>query len=139
MRPINVARPMYEDYEHLFHELKYNDPDIIFRFVRMREETFNFLLEMTKPFLTKLSKRAFSPKQRLTITLRYLFNLSCSIKCKNETNMCSMLFVQMFHGILFYLVLPIYQEYFFVDIYQLEIKYYPLHSLFDVENQLSGK
>lgn len=88
VRPINVARPIYGDYEHLFHELKYNDPDIFFRFVRMREESFNLLLEMTKPFLTKFSKRAFSPEQRLTITLRYLFILSCSIKCKNETNMC---------------------------------------------------
>lgn len=102
VRPINVARPMYGDYEHLFHELKYNDPDIFFRFVRMREETFSLLLEMTKPFLTKLSKRAFSSEQRLIITLRYLFILSYSIKYKNETNVYSVLILQMFYSILFY-------------------------------------
>lgn len=73
VRPINVARPMYGDFEHLFQELKYTDIDIFFRYVRMKKKIFNHLLQMTKPFLTKLSKRALSPEQRLTITLRYLF------------------------------------------------------------------
>ncbi|EZA62957.1 hypothetical protein X777_11973 [Ooceraea biroi] len=36
----------------------------------MTKETFSHLLQMTKPFLTKTSKRAFSPEQRLAITLR---------------------------------------------------------------------
>lgn len=86
VRPINLKRPWYGDYEHLFHELKYDDPDMFFRYVRMTKETFHLLLNMTKPFLTKANKRAFSPEQRLTITLRYLFILSCSIKYKNKTN-----------------------------------------------------
>lgn len=70
IRPINVARPIYGDYEHLFQELKYNDADIFFRYVRMRKKTFHRLLQMVKPFLTKTNKRAFTPEQRLTITLR---------------------------------------------------------------------
>lgn len=78
--PINVARPLYGDFEHLFHELKYNDIDIFFRYARMGKETFNHLLQMTRPFLTKLSRRAFSPEQRLIITLRYLLILSYIVK-----------------------------------------------------------
>lgn len=70
IRPINLDRPLYGDYEHLFQELRYNDPDVFFRYTRMREETFRILLEKTKPYLTKLSKRAFSPEHRLIITLR---------------------------------------------------------------------
>lgn len=73
VRPINVARPIYGDFEHLFRELKYDDVDIFLRYVRMRKETFDHLLQMTQPFLTKLSKRASNPEQRLAITLRYLF------------------------------------------------------------------
>lgn len=73
VRPINVEPPIYGDYEHLFQELKYTDKEIFFRYLRMRRETFDLLLQMTRPFLTKVSKRAFSPEQRLTITLRYLF------------------------------------------------------------------
>ncbi|GAB1867756.1 DDE Tnp4 domain-containing protein [Camponotus japonicus] len=57
----------------------------------MREESFNLLLEMTKPFLTKLSKRAFSPEQRLTITLRYLLtgdqilSIALAFRCGEST------------------------------------------------------
>jgi len=87
VRPINVARPIYGDFEHLFQELKSNDADIFFRYVRMTKETFNLLLQMTKPFLTKMSKRAFSPEQRLAITLRYLLLLFCIIKLKSEMHM----------------------------------------------------
>lgn len=74
VRPINIARPIYGDYEHLFNEIKHDDPDIFSRYVRMRKETFYHLVQMTTPFLTKVSKRAFSPEQRLAITLRYLSN-----------------------------------------------------------------
>lgn len=70
VRPINVVRPIYGDYEHLFQEMKYNDPSIFFRYTRMREETFRLLLQLTRPFLTKSNHRAFSPEQRLIITLR---------------------------------------------------------------------
>jgi len=84
VRPINVARPIYDDFEHLFQELKYNDADIFFRYVRMTKETFSLLLQMTKIFLTKLSKRAFSPEQRLIITLRYLLLLFYIIKLKSK-------------------------------------------------------
>lgn len=62
VRPINLARPFYGDFEHLYQELKYNDADVFFRYVRMRNETFNLLLQLTKSLLTKLSKRAFSPE-----------------------------------------------------------------------------
>lgn len=79
VRPINVARPTYGDYEHLFHELKYNDVDIFFRYVRMKKETFNHLLQITKPFLIKSSKRAFSPEQQLIISLRYSHMLFISL------------------------------------------------------------
>lgn len=78
VRPINVARPIYGDFEHLFHEIKYDDMDIFLRYIRMRKETFDHLLQMTQLFLIKLSKRAFSPEQRLAITLRYL--LFCIVK-----------------------------------------------------------
>lgn len=36
VRPINVARPIYGDFEHLYPELKFNDMEIFFRCVRMR-------------------------------------------------------------------------------------------------------
>ncbi|XP_029162074.1 protein ALP1-like [Nylanderia fulva] len=91
VRPINVARPLYGDFEHLFNELKYNDIDVFFRYARMRKETFNHLLQMTKPFLTKLSKRAFSPEQRLIITLRYLatgdqiLSIALAFRCGEST------------------------------------------------------
>lgn len=69
VRPINVVRSIHGDYEHLFQEMKH-DPCIFFRYTRMREETFKLLLEMTRSFLTKSNHRAFSPEQRLIITLR---------------------------------------------------------------------
>ncbi|KYM98808.1 hypothetical protein ALC62_10472 [Cyphomyrmex costatus] len=91
VRPINVARPLYGDYEHLFQELRYNDKDIFFRYVRMSRETFDLLLEMTKPFLIKSNHRAFIPEQRLTITLRYLatgdqiLSIALAFRCGEST------------------------------------------------------
>lgn len=91
VRPINVARSIYGDYEHLFQKIKYDDEDIFYRYVRMRRETFNFLFEMTKPFLTKLSRRAFNPEQRLAITLRYLasgdqiLSIALAFRCGEST------------------------------------------------------
>ena len=70
VRPVNAARPLYGDFEHLFHDLKYNDPDLFFRYMRMRKETFNHLLQMIKPFLTKSNHRALNAEQRLATTLR---------------------------------------------------------------------
>ncbi|XP_067209497.1 uncharacterized protein [Linepithema humile] len=91
VRPINIARPIFGDYEHLFYELKNNDADIFFRYVRMRKETFYQLLQMTKPFLIKVSKRAFNPEQRLIITLRYLatsdqiLSIALAFRCGEST------------------------------------------------------
>ncbi|XP_018376592.1 PREDICTED: uncharacterized protein LOC108769870 [Trachymyrmex cornetzi] len=91
VRPINVARPVYGDFQHLFQELKYDDPDIFYRYVRMKKEIFNLLLKMTSPFLTKLSKRAFSPEQRLAMTLRYLatgdqiLSIALAYRCGEST------------------------------------------------------
>ncbi|XP_032685188.1 protein ALP1-like [Odontomachus brunneus] len=91
VRPINVARPIYGDYEHLVQELKYNDLETFFRYARMKKETFKHLLQMTKPFLTKLSKRAFSPEHRLIITLRYLatgdqiLSIALAFRCGEST------------------------------------------------------
>ncbi|XP_050457322.1 uncharacterized protein LOC126854518 [Cataglyphis hispanica] len=91
VRPINVVRSIYGDYEHLFQEIKYNDPIIFCRYTRMREETFKLLLQMTRPFLTKSNHRAFSPEQRLIITLRFLatgdqiLSIALAFRCGEST------------------------------------------------------
>ncbi|XP_018370115.1 PREDICTED: uncharacterized protein LOC108765770 [Trachymyrmex cornetzi] len=57
----------------------------------MKKETFDVLLQLTKPFLIKFSNRAFSPEQRLTITLRYLatgdqiLSIALAFRCGEST------------------------------------------------------
>ncbi|XP_025158181.1 uncharacterized protein LOC112589377 [Harpegnathos saltator] len=62
-----------------------------FRYTRMNKETFKLLLKKTKPYLTKSSKRAFSPEHRLIITLRFLatgdqiLSLALAFRCGEST------------------------------------------------------
>jgi len=71
VRPINVRRPLFGDFEHLFQELK-NDEIMFFKYTRMNINIFNKLLNMLEPHLQKKNWRALPAEQRLIIMLRYM-------------------------------------------------------------------
>jgi len=70
VRPINVRRPLFGDFQHLFQELK-EDDTMFFKYTRMNLSTFNKLLDILRPHLEKRNWRALSAEQRLIIMLRY--------------------------------------------------------------------
>jgi len=71
IRPINVYRPLFDDFQHLFQELK-EDDIMFFKYTRMNLSTFYKLLDILRSHLEKRNWRALSAEQRLIIMLRYL-------------------------------------------------------------------
>ncbi|XP_018366781.1 PREDICTED: uncharacterized protein LOC108763542 [Trachymyrmex cornetzi] len=71
VRPINVRRPLFEDFQHLFQELK-EDEKMFFKYTRMNIHTFNKLLNILRLHLQKIHWRALSAEHRLIIMLRFL-------------------------------------------------------------------
>ena len=60
---------------HLLNELRNSEPDVYKKFLRMDEESFDELLELVRPYITKentVMRSAISPFERLSITLRFL-------------------------------------------------------------------
>lgn len=74
IRPIYQRRVQQGEYHNLLQELRLQDAESHFRYLRMSKETFDQLLTRVKPLLTRRRKysREISPAQRLAITLRYL-------------------------------------------------------------------
>ncbi|CAH2003195.1 unnamed protein product [Acanthoscelides obtectus] len=72
---INRERITYGEYHHLFPSLKKDDKRF-FQYMRMSQDTFNYILEKVGNRLTKnwcnLHKQPILPEERLVITLRYL-------------------------------------------------------------------
>ncbi|XP_039308911.1 protein ANTAGONIST OF LIKE HETEROCHROMATIN PROTEIN 1 [Solenopsis invicta] len=71
VRPINVRRPLFGDFQHLFQELK-DDETMFFKYTRMNLLIFNKLLNILRPHLQKRHWRALPAEQRLIIMLRFL-------------------------------------------------------------------
>ena len=60
---------------HLLNELRNSEPDVYKTFLRMDGESFDELLELVRPYITKentVMRSAISPFERLSITLRFL-------------------------------------------------------------------
>ncbi|XP_062514075.1 uncharacterized protein LOC134189727 [Corticium candelabrum] len=77
VRPIFQQRRQQGDFHQLLQELRRNDPESHFRFLRMSKETFDCLVEKGTPSLTTRSYQSgtraeISPAERLAMTLRYL-------------------------------------------------------------------
>lgn len=61
-------------HQFLLNELR-NEPNDYQNFLRMDEEVFNCLLNMVSPYIVKqntVMRESISPRERLSITLRYL-------------------------------------------------------------------
>lgn len=61
--------------ENLLRELKLSEPRDYQNFLRMNNDSFNELLEMISPIITKqdtVMRKAISPTERLATTLRFL-------------------------------------------------------------------
>ena len=77
VRPIFAQRLRQGEYHNLLQELRLSDREYHFRYMRMSKETFNTLLSLVGP---RLSRRRYfstrrpeiSPAERLAATLRYL-------------------------------------------------------------------
>lgn len=70
VRPLFQQRKALGEYATLFQEIKVGDPEIFFKYTRMSSTTFDELLELLKPHLTRKSPLAISPGERLAFTLR---------------------------------------------------------------------
>jgi len=57
VRPINVRRPLFGDFQHFFQELK-EDDTLFFKYTRMNLFTFNKLLDILRSHLEKRNWRA---------------------------------------------------------------------------------
>jgi hypothetical protein len=59
----------------LLRELRENNPDDFRNYLRMNDTTFDHLLNMVKPYVTKqntVMRASVSPEERLIATLRFL-------------------------------------------------------------------
>ena len=59
----------------LLNELRISEPDVFKNFLRMDGESFDKLLDLVRPYITKentVMRSAISPFERLSITLRFL-------------------------------------------------------------------
>ena len=62
-------------YKGVIEEVKKDDPTSFKTFMRMDEESFNFLLEKVSPLIKRQDtnmRQAISPGERLSLTLRFL-------------------------------------------------------------------
>lgn len=69
---INLARPTYGEFHHLFPHLL-QDPERFRGYFRMRIETFNYILEKIQNRIQKQNtnyRLAITPTEKLAITLR---------------------------------------------------------------------
>ena len=77
VRPILQKRRSQGEFYNLLQEMRLNDPDSHFRYLRMSKSTFDHLLAKVGPFLSRrpyMSDRRpnISPGERLALTIRYL-------------------------------------------------------------------
>ena len=69
IRPINRNRLVFGEYYTLWQELKH-DPDMFIKTTRMDLESFNYLLLLLTPLLTKNHPKALPAELRLYLTLK---------------------------------------------------------------------
>lgn len=74
VRPIFQRQVQQGSFHNLVQELRLQDPESHFRYLRMTKNTFDLLLAKVEPFLRPLRRysREVSPAERLVMTLRYL-------------------------------------------------------------------
>ena len=85
-RGIFTDRKLYSEYYTLYKELRENDREFHFRYIRMSKERFDHLLSLVREKITKKDtkmREAITAEERLIITLRYL-------ACLN--NLCVIIF-----------------------------------------------
>ncbi|XP_012228802.2 putative nuclease HARBI1 [Linepithema humile] len=72
-RPVSNSFFQIGDFSQLFQELKNTDHEEFYHYTRMTPDQFDWLLEKTKPYLLKRSRRRSFPSElRLAVTLGYL-------------------------------------------------------------------
>ena len=77
VRGVFQRRIQHGEYHNLLQEMRLNDSELHFRYLRMSRTTFDELLLKVRPFLYRRKYRSalrpeISPAERLAITLRYL-------------------------------------------------------------------
>ena len=77
VRPIFAQRAQRGAYRQLVQELRLTDRDYHFLYLRMSKESFDYLLSLVSPMLSRRSyysraRAEISPAERLVVTLRYL-------------------------------------------------------------------
>ncbi|XP_064471661.1 uncharacterized protein LOC135385944 [Ornithodoros turicata] len=75
VKPYLLRRPQMSCYENLMRELAVEDHDGYRRYLRMDVATFEYLLNMVRPYIEKQDtnfRAAISPGERLAVTLRHL-------------------------------------------------------------------
>ena len=77
VRPIFAQRAQRGAYRHLVQELRLTDRDYHFLYLRMSKESFDYLLSLVSPMLSRRNyysraRAEISPAERLVVTLRYL-------------------------------------------------------------------
>ena len=78
-RSIFQDRRLHSEYYHLYLELRENDREFHYRYLRMSNERFDHLLSLVKEKITKKDTRlreAITAEERLVMTLRYLESFS---------------------------------------------------------------
>jgi len=70
VRPVNYPRETQGIYNNLFRELKTTDHEEFFDYTRMNVQQFQYICDLTRPYLSKKSIRTPLPLQlRVAITL----------------------------------------------------------------------
>lgn len=70
-----AARDSQSAYHNIVQELRLQDPENYRRYLRMNVDTFDYVLEKLRPFITKqttVMRKPISAEEQLAITLRYL-------------------------------------------------------------------
>ena len=73
VRPINKDRARESEFFRLVKDMKTNDPDAFFTYMRMNPTTFDELLEELRPHIERQStnmREPISAEERLAVTLR---------------------------------------------------------------------
>lgn len=71
VREIYLKRNEFGEFHHIMEDL-YNDHILFHGYLRMKKETFEYILNFIRPNLTKFSnfRDTISPEERLIVTLR---------------------------------------------------------------------
>lgn len=71
VREIYLKRDEFGEFHHIITDI-YNDNNLFYGYLRMKKETFEYILNAIRPNLSKYSnfRKTISPDERLVVTLR---------------------------------------------------------------------